>query len=138
VLLGRVAAPGAPDTHLPPAEVEHSALLDRLLDGLRAGDVRALFTPDHQLAVRVDGAASPARFVCHDGTDSAQALVTLFAGARDVTVLGRVATDWYVFAEYLAVSDGGRMRRLVAIHPVRDGKLEGTFGYGVDEQGGAA
>jgi hypothetical protein len=50
-----------------------------------------------------------------------------------------VTTDWYLFAEYLAVFDaasaagGGRLRRLVAVHPVRDGKLEGTFGYGVDE-----
>jgi hypothetical protein len=135
VITGRVSAPPAPTgprAYLPVAELEHSALLDRLLDGLRAGDVRALVTPDHHLAVRVDGAGAAARFECHDGTDAGEALVTLFAGARDVTVLGRVTTDWYVFAEYLAVFGAGRLRRLVAIHPVRDGKLEGTFGYGVD------
>jgi hypothetical protein len=90
-------------------------------------------TPDHQLAVRVDGAGPAARFECHDGANSAAALAALFAEARDVTVLGRVATGWYVFAEYLAVFDDGRLRRLVAIHPVRDGKLEGTFGYGLDQ-----
>jgi len=142
VIAGRISAPMAPRgprAYLPVAELAHSALLDRLLEGLRAGDVHALVTPDHQLAVRVDGAGSAAHFECQDGTDSAEALVALFAGARDVTVLGRVTTEWYVFAEYLAVFDSataagdGRRRRLVAIHPVRDGKFEGTFGYGVDE-----
>jgi hypothetical protein len=65
--------------------------------------------------------------------------VTLFAGARDITLLGRVTTEWYVFAEYLAVFDaaaaagGGRLRRIFAVHPVRYGKFEGTFGYGLDE-----
>jgi hypothetical protein len=120
------------------AELEHSALLDRFLEGLRDGDVRALVSPDHQLAVRIDAPSRPARLECHDGPASADALVTLFAGSRDLTVLGRVTTEWYVFAEYLAVfdataADGGRLRRLVAVHPVRDGKLEGTFGYGLDE-----
>jgi hypothetical protein len=135
VIAGRVAAPPAPtgaDAHLPATELEHAALLDLLLDGLRAGDVHALVTKDHQLAVRVDGAGSPARFEAHEGTDSARALVTLFAGARNITMLGRVVTDWYVFAEYLAELSDARLRRVVAIHPVRDGKLEGTFGYGID------
>ena len=44
-----------PGAHLPVAELEHSVLLDNLLDGLRAGDVRALLTDDHSLAVRIDG-----------------------------------------------------------------------------------
>lgn len=132
VIAGRVSPPATSPSYLPDREIEHSALLDRLLDGLRAGDVSELVTPDHQLAVRVDGADTPARLVAHDGTDSAQALVALFAGARDLTVLGRIATDWYVFAEYLAVFGDDRLRRVVALHPVRDGKLEGTFGYGVD------
>ena len=142
VITGRVPAPATPTgrlAYLPIAELEHSALLDRFLEGLRTGDVRALVSPDHQLAVRIDGAGPAARFECHDGTASAEALVTLFAGTRDITVLGRVTTEWYVFAEYLAVFDaataaeGGRLRRLVAVHPVRGGKFEGTFGYGLDE-----
>jgi len=142
VITGRVptrSAPTGPLAHLPVAELEHATLLDRLLDGLRAGDVSALVTADHQLAVRVDGAGAATRFVSHDGTAAADALVTLFAGARDITVVSRVTTEWYVFAEYLAVFDAtasetvdGQLRRLVAIHPVRDGKLEGTFGYGID------
>src|SRR5262245_34574118 len=77
VLTGRVAAPPASSSYLPVAEVEHSALLDRVLDGLRAGDVRGLVTSDHHLAVRVDGYGAPARFVSHDGADSSQALVTM-------------------------------------------------------------
>jgi hypothetical protein len=135
VITGRVPTPTAPTgplAYLPVAELEHATLLDRLLDGLRAGDVTALVTADHQLAVRVDGAGAATRFVGHDGTDAADALVTLFAGARDITVEGRVTTEWYVFAEYLAVFDDEQLRRLVAIHPVRDGKFEGTFGYGID------
>jgi hypothetical protein len=144
VITGRVPAqttPTGPLAYLPVAELEHSALLDRFLDGLRAGDVRALVSPDHHLAVRIDGSGSPARFEHHDGAGSAEALVTMFAGTRDLTVLCRVTTEWYVFAEYLAVfdaaaaADGGRLRRLVAVHPVRDGKFEGTFGYGLDEVG---
>jgi hypothetical protein len=139
----RVPAPTTPTgplAYLPVAELEHSALLDRFLDGVRAGDVRALVSPDHRLAVRIDGSGSRERFERHDGAGSAEALVTLFAGARDLTVLGRVTTEWYVFAEYLAVFDaatagGGRLRRLVAVHPVRDGKFEGTFGYGLDQLG---
>jgi hypothetical protein len=142
VIAGRVSAPTAPTgplAYLPVAELEHSALLDRLLEGMRAGDVNALVTPDHHLAMRVDGPGSPARFEFHDDTGSANALIAPFAGARDLTVLGRVTTEWYVFAEYIAVfdsataGDSGRPRRLVAIHPVRDGKFEGTFGYGFDE-----
>jgi hypothetical protein len=141
VITGRVPAPTTPTgplAYLPVAELEHSALLDRFVEGLRAGDVRAFVSPDHQLAVRIDGAGAAARFESHDGTASAEALAMLFAGTRDVTVLGRVTTEWYVFAEYLAVidastaNDGGQLRRLVAIHPVRDGKFEGTFGYGLD------
>jgi hypothetical protein len=133
VIAGRVSAPTAPKSYLPVGDVEHSALLDPLLDGLRAGDVSSLVTPDHQLAVRIDGAGTTERFVGRDGAQSAEALGTLFAGARDITVLGRVATDWYVFAEYLAVFGDERLRRVVAVHAVRDRKLEGTFGYGVDE-----
>jgi hypothetical protein len=142
VIAGRVpprSAPSGPLAHIPVGELETSVLLDRLLDGLRAGDVRALVTDDHCLAVRIDRGDTLARFEGHDGQASAEALASMFTGARDLTVLGRITTDWYVFAEYLAVfdpsDDGGhpRLRRVVAIHPVRDGRLEGTFGYGIDE-----
>jgi hypothetical protein len=142
VIQGRVplrAAPTGPLAHLPVAELEHSLLLDNLLDGLRAGDVRALLTDDHSLAVRIDGTYGPKRYECHDGATSAGALESMFADVKDLTLLGRITSEWYVFAEYLARfnisvgNTGARHRRVVAIHPVRDGRLEGTFGYGVDE-----
>jgi hypothetical protein len=135
VIAGRVesrAPAEGPHAYLPTAELEHAVLVDRLLDGLLAGEVSALVTNDHCLAVRVDGPAGPSRYVGDNGAGSAAALVALFAGARDLTVMGRVATEWYVFAEYVAQMADERLRRVVAIHPVRDGKLEGTFGYGVD------
>ena len=63
---------------------------------------------------------------------------TLFAGADDLTLSGRLVTEWYVFAEYLRRSrfDGGgrRLRRVAAMHPLRDGRFDGTFGYGLDRQ----
>jgi hypothetical protein len=142
VIAGRVPAPTTPTgprAYLPVAELEHSALLDRLLGALRAGDVTALVTPDHQLAVRVDGPVRSERFECHDGSASADALVALFAGAHDLTVLARMTTEWSVFAEYVAAFDPSPgvdhewVRHVVAIHAVRDGRFEGTFGYGFDE-----
>jgi len=128
----RPAANG-PLAYLPVAEVEHTDLLDRVADGLRRGDLSALVTEDHQLAIRVDDGADRTRFEAHNGADAAKELGALFAGADDLTLVSRVATEWYVFGEYLAALDGGaRLRRVAAVHPVRDGRLEGTFGYGFD------
>ncbi len=68
------------------------------------------------------------------GQGALQALQGLFDGAADLTLLNRIASEWYVFAEYLVrLANGGR-RRLALVHPVEDGKLTGTFGYGRDEQ----
>ena len=142
VIEGRVpprAASTGSLAHLPVAELEHSVLLDKLLDGLRDGDVRELLTADHSLAVRIDGTHERERYECHDGVTSARALVSMFAGAEDLTLLGRIASEWYVFGEYLARYDTSagdqhpRLRRVAAVHLIRDGRLEGTFGYGTDE-----
>jgi hypothetical protein len=139
VLAGRVPARAGgegPLGYLPVEEIGHSHLLDRFVAGLAGGDVRALLTDDHRAAVRVDARASTgdriARVEAYDGDEAAAQLVELFAGADDVTLSGRAVTDWYVFAEYLA-RFGNRLRRVAAMHPVRDGRLEGTFGYGLDE-----
>src|SRR5205085_1321328 len=111
-------------------------LLDRFVEALGSGDagaVGALLTADHCAAVRVDG-DTRIRVTAVDGETAADGLVALFAGADDLTLSGRIATEWYVFAEYLARFDAaGHLRRVAAMHPVRDGKLEGTFGYGLDE-----
>ena len=144
VLAGRVEVPGlhrGDVTYLPVTELEHCRLLDRVVEGLARGDVRDLVTDnlitgDHRLAVRVDGPGegARARFEAHDGDAASNALVELLGGADDLTLTGRIATDWYVFADYLARFDGGaRLRHVAAIHPVRDGRLEGTFGYGFDQ-----
>src|SRR5581483_1252983 len=142
VLAGRVpprAGGSGPLGYLPVEEIEHSHLLDRFVDALAAGDVADLLTADHCAAVRVDGpspnGARGTRVEAYDGASAAAQLVGLFAGADDLTLSGRIVTDWYVFAEYLArftTSPGGgvRLRRVAAMHPVRDGRLEGTFGYG--------
>jgi len=63
-------------------------------------------------------------------------MVTMFAGATDLTLVSRIATEWYIFAEYLLHFDGGRVRRLALTHPVEGGELTGTFGYGRDEKKG--
>jgi hypothetical protein len=141
VLAGRVpprAGGTGPLGHLPSDEIANSHLLDRFVEGLVAGDVRALLTDDHRAAVRVDARASTgervARVEAYTGDDAAEQLVELFAAADDVTLTGRIVTDWYVFAEYLArFGAGDRLRRVAAMHPVRDGRLDGTFGYGLDE-----
>ena len=144
VLAGRVparAGGSGPLAYLPADELEHSRLLDRLVEALAAGDVADLLTADHRAAVRVDDAASTgdrrARVEAYDGESAAKQLVELFAGADDLTLSGRLVTDWYVFAEYLAsfpaAGGGRRLRRVAAMHPLRDGRFDGTFGYGLDQ-----
>ena len=141
VLAGRVEVPALRRrevTYLPVTELEHCRLLDRTVDGLARGDVRDLLTDDHRLAVRVDSpdhgdGGAGGRFEAHDGDAAATGLVDLLGGADDLTLVGRIATDWYVFADYLARFEGGaRLRHVAVVHPVRDGRLEGTFGYGYD------
>jgi len=106
------------------------ALLDRLAEAVRTADwdaVGAELSPSHALAVRVDpGGAHTA-----SGREaSVSALTALFDGVADVGVLVRVATEWYVFAEYVAPLTGGGWRRLAVIHAVDDGHISGSFGYG--------
>ena len=55
---------------------------------------------------------------------------------RGVDLLDRVVQDWYVFAEYLVNYDDGHVRRLALTHPIENGKITGTFGYGRDEKKG--
>ena len=102
----------------------NAALLDELSHLVRAGDHVAAaqrFDPAHTLAVRTDHAG-----VLTSGDD----WPALFAGARDVTLLNRVAGDWFVFAEYLVLLDADEgARRLALLHPVARGRLLGTFGY---------
>jgi hypothetical protein len=119
------------------AERAHGALLDRWSLALRAGawgEVASAMSDAHSLAVRLDAADGAA--VVHTAAardDSVERLRSLFGGARDLTLLVRVATDWYLFAEYLVSLASGGCRRVAVIHPVEDGRLIGSFGYGRDE-----
>lgn len=137
IVTGRVEPPpplGGSSAHLPLREIEHCALLDRVGVALRDGDTAGLakeLAENHTLAVRLDDAAGGASI--HTATGRADALAqlgALFEGASDLTLVNRIATDWYVFAEYLLrLADGG-VRRLALTHPVHGGRLGGSFGYG--------
>jgi hypothetical protein len=104
----------------PGDELANGKLLDRLSLAARDRDwatFHGCFADAHTLAIRDRGEVH---------TDPG-ALEHLLAG-DDLTLLVRMATDWYVFAEYLL--DGGS-RRLAVIQPVEGGRVTGTFGYGV-------
>jgi len=132
--------PSDPRHYLPLREMEHTALVDRFLDALRAVDrssIEASLAAGHTMAVRLDDVTGQQRVMT--STTSAEAsrnFVTMFEGVADLTLVCRIATEWYVFAEYLLNFADGRVRRLALTHPVEGGKLTGTFGYGRDEKKG--
>jgi hypothetical protein len=123
---------------MPLREMELGALLDRFILAVRDGEwgqVRADLSDGHTLAVRLDDVKGAQQvYTATEGDGAAEAFQKLFEGIEDLTLLNRIASEWYVFAEYLVkLRDGGR-RRLALTHPVEDGKLTGTYGYGRDEQ----
>ena len=132
--------PSDPRHYLPLREMEHTALVDRFLDSLRAVDrssIESSLGAGHTMAVRLDDVTGQQLVLT--STTSAEAsrnFVTMFDGVADLTLVCRISTEWYVFAEYLLHFDDGRVRRLALTHPVEGGKLTGTFGYGRDEKKG--
>lgn len=128
----------AETTSHPAREMRHSALLDELVEAILSGDERrvgALLGPAHTVALRLDDEAGRAAIsTARSRADGARILAAAFAGARDIAIVSRIATDWYVFAEYVADLGGGRVQRLVATHPVEDGLFTGSFGYGRQER----
>jgi hypothetical protein len=129
----------APETASYPArEMRHSARLDDLVEALLSGDegrVAELLSPTHTVAVRLDDASGKAAIsTARSRAEGARILTTAFAGARDIAIVSRIATDWYVFAEYVVDLGGGRVRRIAATHPIEDGLFTGTFGYGKEER----
>jgi hypothetical protein len=135
----RVAAPPTGrQSWMPLREMELGALLDRFILQVRDGEwdkVNNDLSEVHTLAVRLDDVKGIQQvFTATDRKSAGDAFRKLFAGAADLTLLNRIASEWYVFAEYLVkLKDGGR-RRLALTHPVEDGQLTGTYGYGRDEQ----
>jgi len=132
-------APSLPvvDESFPARERDHTTLLDRLLEALRTRtdvQIEELLAPRHTLAIRLDAVdATPSIMTATSRADAWTILSSCFGNARDIAVASRIATDWYVFAEYVAQLDTGVIRRLAAIHPTEAGELTGTFGYGRDE-----
>lgn len=122
----------------PAREMRHSALLDELVDALLSGDERrvgALLCPTHTVAVRLDDESGKAAISTARSRDEAAGILgAAFAGARDIAIVSRIATDWYVFAEYVVDLGGSRVRRIAATHPIEDGLFTGTFGYGKQER----
>lgn len=122
----------------PAKEMRHSARLDELVEALLLGKqeaVAAMLSPSHTIAVRFDTLGhAPTITSGRSRADGTKLLTGLFSGARDICVVTRVATDWYVFAEYLADLGGGLVRRFAATHPIEDGVFTGTFGYGKEER----
>jgi hypothetical protein len=132
-----VAPPAGRQSWMPLREMEHGSLLDRFILALRDGDWpevdRHLGDP-HTLAVRLDDVHGARRVLTATDRQSAgRALAELFAGTADLTLLVRLASEWYVFGEYLVRLDDGSRRRIALVQAVEDGKLTGTFGYGKDE-----
>jgi hypothetical protein len=110
-------------------EVANGALLDRLSLALRDGrSVADELAAGHTLAVRLDD-PEPSVRTAAGAEEAARALAALFEGAEDVTMLVRVATDWYLFAEYLVPLAHG-VRHVALIQPIEDGRITGTYGYG--------
>ena len=130
-------APTDPRAYLPLREMEHCALLDRFVAALRAHDdaaIAGVLRGNHSMAVRLDDVTRTQRvFTATTGDDAAAAFATMFRDVEDLTLMMRLATDWYVFAEYLGRLPDGSVRRIAMTHPVEDGVLTGTFGYGRDE-----
>jgi len=128
VIRGTALGAGGPAAVVGSAAVS-GELLDRVATAARAADwdaVGAALSPSHSLAIRT-GAGAVRTATGREA--SAAAFAALFAGAADLGVLVRVATDWYAFAEFVAPLTGGGWRRLAVIHAVDDGQVSGSFGY---------
>ena len=136
VIRGTVPSPPAGRSSLD-LERAHGALLDRFAAAARAGDwagAAAEMSAAHTLAVRVDALGAPAAVHSATGRDASSAcLPSVFGDAADLTLLVRLSTEWYLFAEYLVALRAGGSRRLALIQPVDAGKVIGMFGYGRDE-----
>ena len=153
VVRGTAPALPALDPSFPERERQHAILLDRLLEALRDDDLSAivgLLSVGHTFATRLDARARPPGTAAANGSAAAdgggtrvetgggreaagKALAAIFGPMQDVALATRFATDWYVFAEYVGRLESTEIRRFAAIHPIEDGEITGTFGYGRDE-----
>jgi hypothetical protein len=125
------------DGSFPAAEMGNAALLDAWLTALQSGrdaEIEALLSPRHSLAIRVDDREGVPGI--HTGSDRAVTtgiLSEVFSGGRDVGLVARLVSAWYVFAEYAIPLKRGGIRRIALIQSAEDGRLTSSFGYGWEE-----
>jgi hypothetical protein len=123
-------------------QAEHALLSDRFVTAWRTGDpadLADLLDSRATAAVRLDGIDGSQQVHRAVGApDVATVLTALLptdgGDAIDIAVMTRLATEWYVFAEYLVRGPGGAIRRLALTQPIEDGRITGAFGYGRDER----
>lgn len=139
VVAGRVERPGAAagPAHLPNTRLAVADVHDAWLSGWRNQDPTAMAD---QVAVdarwerrerRADDASAATYLSAADGTEAAE----LFADVCDrlptteITVLNRLITDWYVFADLQIELADGSSARHIALHPNGpDGRLRAEIG----------
>ncbi len=139
VVRGTVAppAPGSPQGVA--RQADHSLLSDDFVAAWGAGDraaVRKLLSEQASAAVRldaVDGTPTVHRAVGADDVADVLAALLPDGGPHEIGALTRIATEWYVFAEFLVRRPGGGVRRLAITQPLEDGAIIGVYGYGRDE-----
>jgi hypothetical protein len=130
-------APGAPQGVA--RQADHALLSDELVTAWGTGDhvaVRKLLSDRASAAVRLDGADGSVTVHRAVGADDvAQVLAALLPddGPHEVAAMTRLATEWYVFAEFLIRRPEGGVRRLAITQPIEDGAVIGVYGYGRDE-----
>ena len=133
------APPSDPRSYLPLREMEHCALLDRFVGALRQLDpasITAHLSANHTMGVRLDDATGrQSIYTATDQHGATENFVALFDGADDLTLVTRINTEWYSFAEYLLKLRNGDVRRLALTHAAENGSYSGTFGYGREERG---
>lgn len=136
VAAGRV--PEVPtDGSFPVAEMANAELLDGWLAALQGGrraEIASRLSTRHALAIRLDDRHGVPRLYGGDArTPPGEALAEIFAGARDVAILTRVVSAWYVFAEYAVLLEDGRLRHLALLQSTEAGRLTSSFGYGFED-----
>jgi quinol monooxygenase YgiN len=133
---------------IPTVRLRNAKVHERFLDAVRAGrldDAMAFLDTEPLWAARSYAPdAGPAPLIKAEGRDQVRALLEAWTAVFDVervSVLTRVATDWYVFADELytvTVKSGpltGKRRefRQAIFYPVSpDGVIQGAMGYGTD------
>jgi hypothetical protein len=139
ILAGTVAAPPPfpPGVYIDPAEMDNCRRLDRMVDAFTAGDATALaaeLSDDHSLAVRVnDEQGNATVHTASSASAAATELVAMCGQAAEVSLLSRQISSWYIFAEYAVRRLDGKVRRLALLHSAQDGRLTGTYGYGLTQ-----